>query len=246
MSSAVQTTAHAGKPPKVAHVKKGLPAEAKANLKADIAKPDAEVSVGEVITGFDYTSILEPELRQMAQDAAERIAENNRTIESKVLDTGRTLIAFKEAIKSKDKLFGDWIKAACPFSYKTALNYMAVAREFGDDYLLLSYIPSQTLYRVASGKDLDEARSAVLEAAKKGNPLPVTDVEKLISQAKAAHGDGAGNLASIDTLEVRRTAAVKAMAWLEKNDDYSVFLALVREAGREFTIALGNAAKEAV
>lgn len=238
MSSAVQTTVHAGKPSKVTHVKKGLPPEIKTELKSDPANTEPEVLVGEVITGFDYDSIQDPELRKMAQDAAERIAQNNRTIETKVLDTGRTLIAFKEAIKRKDKLFGDWIKAACPFSYKTALNYMAVAREFGDDYPLLAYIPSQMLYPLASRKDLGEARSVVMEAAKDGNPIPVPEIEKLMSQGKAADEDGS-------KAEVRKTTAAKAMAWLEARDGYGDFLALVREAGREFTIALNTAAKEA-
>ncbi|WP_274628120.1 hypothetical protein [Arvimicrobium flavum] len=246
MGIAVGTTGHAGKPPKASHLKKGLPAKAKASLKTKLVKPDTEVSEGEVIIGFDYNSILEPKLRQMAQEAAKRIAENNRTIESKVLDTGRTLIAFKEAIKSKGRLFGDWIEAACPFSYKTALNYMAVAREFGDDYHLLTYIPSQMLYPLASGKGLDDARSAVLEAAKDGNPLPVSEVEKLISQPKAPIGDGDEDPASIDKAEIRRTAAAKAMSILQEDiGDFTGFMALVREAGREFTIMLNNTVKGA-
>lgn len=237
MSSAVQTTADAGKPPKVSHVKKGLPPEVKDELATDLTKSEPDVMEGEVIAGFDYDSILEPVLRQMAKDAAERIAQNNRTIESKVLDTGRTPIAFKEAIKSKDKLFGDWIKAECPFSYKTALNYMAVAREFGDDYHLLTYIPSGTLYPLASRKDLADLRSNVLDAARNGNPILVSEVEQLMSQGKAADDDGG-------KAEVCKTTAAKAMAWLEARDGYGDFLALVREAGREFTIALNAAVKE--
>lgn len=246
MSSMVQTTAHAGKPPKGSHVKQSLLPEAQAELAADIAYGEPAIVESEAVTGFDYDSILEPELRQMALDAAQRIAENNREVERRVLDTGRTLMALKEAIKSKGKLFGDWIEAACPFSYKTALNYMAVAREFGDDYHLLTYIPAQTLYPLASGKGLGEARNAVLDAAKNGSPLPVLEVEKLISQPKVAVGDGGDkNPLPTDKTEVRRSAAAKAIAWLEKQDDYSGFLALVREAGREFIVALSTAAKEA-
>lgn len=241
MSTGMETTAYAGKPPKVSHVKEGLPAEAKAELVADLTNPEPEVPEGEVITGFDYDSILDPDLRQMAQNAAQRIAENNHTIESKVLDTGRTLIAFKEAIKSQGKLFGEWIEAACPFSYKTGLNYMAVAREFGEDYLLLTYIPSQTLYPLASGKDMSEVRSKVVEAAKGGSPMPLTDVMKLISQANST--DSHDNADEIG--EARKSAAKNAITWLREKHGFEDFLKLVREAGREFTIVLNMAAKEA-
>lgn len=115
---------------------------------------------------------------------------------------------------------------------------MAVADKFGDDYPLVSYLPSPIIYRLTSDK-LDTLRDTIVTRASNDAPLDREEVEKLISEASQTQAAPAVT----DRTEQRRAAAAKAIDILRADlTDFTGFVTIVGEAGREFTIALKEAA----
>lgn len=201
-----------------------------------------EATERETASGFDYSLITDTKKRTKAQAIAKRIHANVRTTEKNLLANGRELTAIKDDLKHG--LWKDWLSAEFRWSHRTAQNYMAVANRLADDYHRLTYLPSPTIYRlVASDKKIEPVRLEVVNAAKDGKPMPKDEVERLISQAKGKGGDGSEDPASTDKAAVRGTAAAKAIDMLRAElKDFDGFMVLVREAGREFTAALKEAA----
>jgi len=131
----------------------------------------------------------------------------------------------------------NWLTAEFRWTKRTAQNYMAVAEKFGDDYPLVSYLPSPILYRLTSDK-LDALRDAIVTRASNDTPLDRDEVVKLISEMGAMQATPV----STDRTEQRRTAAAKAIDILRADlADFAGFVTIAGEAGREFTIALKEA-----
>jgi hypothetical protein len=130
----------------------------------------------------------------------------------------------------------NWLTAEFRWTKRTAQNYMAVAEKFGDDYPLVSYLPSPIIYRLASDK-LDTLRDTIVTRASDDAPLDRTEVVKLISEASQT----LTTPAVTERTEQRRAAAAKAIDILRALADFSGFVTIVVEAGREFTTALKEA-----
>ncbi|MDX8477020.1 hypothetical protein RFN28_00855 [Mesorhizobium sp. VK24D] len=214
------------KPPKAAHFNT---AKAKAEMKAELAKPDA------VSPAFDYSQIESGKVRAKAQAIANRIRANVRATEKNLLANGRELLAIKEDLGRG--LFGPWVEAEFRWTARTAQNYIAVAERVADNYHYLTYLPSPTIYRLAAKTTPDALRLDVINAAKNNTPKSKDEVERLISEANGKAGKDGKDSAS--QVKVRKTAAAKAVDTLRAElSDFDGFMMLVGEAGREFINAL--------
>lgn len=238
MNTAVATTVHAGKPPKVSHhVKKGLPAKAKAEL----AKPIE----GEIVNRFDYTTIKDAAVRTKVQKLTKEIHGSIRVERNAPFDIGKSLNAAK-SVKGFGN-FDTWISAEFQFTKRTADNQMALHRVFGDYRDQVSHIPLNALYKLASGKALKAVTAKVINAAKAGNSIGKGEVQRLIADAKKASAKGlpAPKIedASMDT-KTRMDAALSAVALLREklDEDFPRFVAWFHHAGEAFTVALHEAA----
>ena len=191
---------------------------------------------GEIQPPFDYGQIADEDARAIAKHAAERIHANLHATEKHFIDTGNELRKAKAAMKHG--AWENWLTAEFRWTKRTAQNYMAVAEKFGDDYPLVSYLPSPIIYRLSSDK-LDALRDTIVTRASNDAPLDRNEVEKLISEASQTLTAPAVT----DNTELRRAAAAKAIDILRADlTDFTGFVTIVGEAGREFTIALKEAA----
>lgn len=208
----------------------------KAQEEITAALSDHDEASGEILPPFDYGQIADEDARAIAKQAAKRIHANLKATEKHFIDTGIALCKAKAALKHG--AWENWLTAEFRWTKRTAQNYMAVAEKFGDDYPLVSYLPSPIIYRLASDK-LDALRDTIVTRAGGDAPLDRAEVEKLISEAsqKQAPTDVP------DKTEQRRAAAAKAMDILRADlADFAGFVTIVGEAGREFTAALREAA----
>jgi hypothetical protein len=237
MSIAVETSAHAGMPPKVSHVKKGLPAKAKSELVAPID--------GEIVNRFDYTTITDTAVRGKVQKLATEIRQRMREEREASFHIGKALNEAKA--EKKFGFFDRWVAVEFPSLEKRTYNhYMALAREFTATYGLVSYLPATSLYKLAEGKGTGKVRAKVIDAAKKGSPLAKGEVQRLIADAKKANAKGkpAPKIASEDEASVRMDAARAAVAMLREklDDDFAKFATWFQDAGEAFTVAMQEAA----
>ena len=202
-------------------------------ITATLSKDDGASE--EILPPFDYGQIVEEDARAIAKHAAERIHANLHETEKHFIDTGNELRRAKAALKHG--AWENWLTAEFRWTKRTAQNYMAVAEKFGDDYPLVSYLPSPIIYRLTSDK-LDALRDTIVTRASNDTPLDRDEVVKLISETGAMHA----TTISTDRTEQRRAAAAKAIDILRADlADFAGFVTIVGEAGREFTIALKEA-----
>lgn len=239
-AAAMETTVHAGKPPKVSHVKKGLPATAKTEL----AKP-AKVLEGEIVNRFDYTTITDAAVRAKVQNLTKEIHNRMREEREASFHIGKSLNEAKA--EKKFGFFDKWVAVEFPSLEKRTYNhYMALAREFSATYGLVSYLPATSLYRLAEGKGMTKVRAKVIDAAKKGSPLAKGEVQRLIADAKKATAKGkpAPKIEDASPSNSRMDAALSAVALLREklDNDFARFVELFRDAGEAFTVALKEAA----
>lgn len=202
-------------------------------ITATLSKDDGASE--EILPPFDYGQIVDEDARAIAKHAAERIHANLHETEKHFIDTGNELCRAKAALRHG--AWENWLTAEFRWTKRTAQNYMAVAEKFGDDYTLVSYLPSPILYRLTSDK-LDALRDAIVTRASNDTPLDRDEVVKLISEMGAMQATPV----STDRTEQRRTAAAKAIDILRADlTDFAGFVTIAGEAGREFTIALKQA-----
>ncbi len=208
----------------------------KAQEEITAALSEDDGASGEILPPFDYKQIADEDARTIAKQAAERIHTNLHETEKHFIDTGNELCKAKAALKHG--AWESWLNAEFRWTKRTAQNYMAVAEKFGDDYPLVSYLPSPLIYRLTSNK-LDALRDTIVTRASNDAPLDRDEVMKLISEASGMQAPPVGT----DRTEQRRAAAAKAMDILRADlTDFTGFVTIVGEAGREFTIALKEAA----
>lgn len=236
MDATIASSPHSATSPQHTHKHLNIP-KAQDAIKAALSEEDG--ASGEILPPFDYGQITDEDARAIAQRAAERIHANTHEMEKHFIATGNELRRAKAALKHGE--WEDWLTAEFRWTKRTAQNYMAVAEKFGDDYPLVSYLPSPTIYRLTSGK-LDAIRDTIVTRASSDAPLDKDEVEKLISEARQTQATPA----ITDRTEQRRAASAKAIDILRADlTDFGGFVTVVEEAGREFTSALIAAAKGA-
>lgn len=239
-TATLETPAKSKTLPVIAKAKEANKAKAKKSVQS-VAKPDAPKD-GEIV-GFDYSKIVDPEVSATVHKIATRIKGNLRQEKALFLDTGKALIEAK-AVKGFG-LFDKWVAQEFPFSKRAAINYMSLAREFGETYELVSYLPAQTLYKLAEGKTLKDVRAKVINAAKSGKPLGKSNVQLLLSTKRATtKGMPAPKIGTDKEADARMEAARSAVALLREklDEDFPRFVAWFHDAGEAFTVALKEAA----
>lgn len=247
MNTAPEIGPNTAIPPPMSHLKMGLPPAVKAEITTELSEPNQKVLQGEIVNRFDYSKIADPEARDIVQGVAKRILGNLRQEKALLLDTGRALQEAK-AIKGFG-FFDAWVAAEFEFTKRTAGNYMALARAFGETYELVSYLPLQNLYKLAMSTDLEDVREEVITAAKSGQSLPKREVQRRIDDTKAGNAPQAHAAATPlikGDADAGMSAASNAVALLRDklDDDFIQFVEWFHEAGEAFTIVLNNSAQE--
>lgn len=219
---------------------------------AKTTKPDplqsiAKAAEGEIVNRYDYTKVNDEGIRATLQDLEVRIRKSIRQERTACLEIGKALLEAKSLNQWGD--FENWVAKSFPdFSKRTSDHYMALARAFGETFDLVSYLPAQTLYMLAEGKNLKEVRSEVIEKAKGGNCLSKGDIQARIAQIKMASAEGkrAPKARPLHDDKGRTAAANDAVALLlEKLDnDFAKFVELFKGAEKAFMVALDDAARK--
>lgn len=233
-----------GKIPPNNYVSKEITKKTKATKPEPVQSVAPKVHDAEIVNRYDYDKVADPAVRATLQDLETRIRKSLRQERTACLDIGNALLEAK-AIKQ----FGDfenWVAKSFPdFSKRTSENYMAIAREFGDSFQLLSDLPSQTLYKLAAGKALKNVRAKVISAATSGNPIKKGEVQRLIAEASKAASKGklAPKLEGSEA-DARMNAGRNAVALLRErlDDDFAKFVTMFHDAGEAFAVALKEAA----
>jgi hypothetical protein len=123
---------------------------------------------------------------------------------------------------------------------------MALAREFGDTYEFVSYLPLQNLYKLAEGKSLGSIRTQVIENAVAGNPKPKGAVQRLIEDTthKAANDKSVSMPDASNGGSKAMVAAREAVALLRErlDEDFPRFVQSYTTAGESFAVVLKEAA----
>lgn len=138
-----------------------------------IPAPDDDPS--RTCSGFDYGA-LKSDDRELARGARDRIAA--RIKGSGVAEIGRDLIAVKKALPHGT--FLDWLRHEVKINVRNAQNYMSVAKAFGDDVSLVSYLPPNVLFKLASKGTPQPVRDGLLEAIRNGEKPGESDLEHVL------------------------------------------------------------------
>ncbi|TPI58659.1 DUF3102 domain-containing protein [Mesorhizobium sp. B3-1-7] len=133
-------------------------------------------------SGYDYRLIEDAVVRERAELVAAEIKANLEIVKKAFLDNGRKLLAIKNDLGHGQ--FLSWVASEFDWSERTANNYMCVAQQLGDDFHLVSYLPSQTIYRLASKSVCQKVRTKVIASAKSDKRLTADQVEAAMEKAK--------------------------------------------------------------
>jgi hypothetical protein len=99
------------------------------------------------ISGFDYDA-LAPETADIVRSTAIEIRHSMHRHLSEAIASGRALLRVKEALPNGQ--FGKWLMSEFGWKERTAQNYMAAAKTFGDDPQRVAHLPLRLVYTIAS------------------------------------------------------------------------------------------------
>lgn len=103
---------------------------------------------------------------------------------SNIVAIGKHLIEAQELCKESGENFGDWLKREFEWSVGSAYNFIRVAEMSKIVRLTNLQLPLESLYLLARPSTSEEAREAVVEAAKDGN-LTHAQVKEMIADVQA-------------------------------------------------------------
>jgi hypothetical protein len=104
-----------------------------------------------------------------------------RTVEN-VIEIGRRLTECKKLVGHGNWL--PWLEREFGWSDRTALNFMRVAELSKSETVSNLNLPVKALYLLAAPSTPDEARDEIIERAQAGEPVPVTEVKRIIEDTK--------------------------------------------------------------
>ncbi len=113
---------------------------------------------------------------------ADRIRPRQRSIVEHIIASGQDLIRAKELLSHGE--FLTWIAAEFGLSARTAQNYMAVARAFGAKGATVSYLPPNTLYRLAERATPESIREKVRRWLATGERPTALQIDDLIAEGR--------------------------------------------------------------
>jgi hypothetical protein len=128
------------------------------------------------------------------RNAADRIRNRHRDVIDGILKNGADLNVVKASLGHGR--FGAWLKAEFGWSERTAENYMAAAREFGDKPAVASALSPTILYKLASRGTPAHIRDGVVSEVSAGVALPARTITDRIKRGKASGGCAKGHVPS--------------------------------------------------
>lgn len=126
--------------------------------------------------GFDY-QVVSLEIRGQVKQYTEEIRGLMRRAAQDIVAIGQALIRVKEALPHGQ--FGAWLQAEFEWSDQTALNFMSVARRFGEIPEGLEFAP-KALYLLSSASVPESARQEAKSLATEGEPITPKLAQQII------------------------------------------------------------------
>lgn len=168
--------------------------------------------------GFDYAD-LPAEVAVEAREVADRVREAHARTVQTVIAMGRELLRVKGKLTHGQ--FGRWLDAEFGGGARTAQNYMSAAERFADKSETVSYLPTTTVYQLASPSTPEKVRHEVVALAEAGSPLPAHEVDYRIrlgrdDARKAKLAAQKRELRTPEGQAKRQTAFEKRQAKLER------------------------------
>lgn len=118
---------------------------------------------------YDYDLIPEAQRSQVRNGAVD-IVRHARKAQESLLVIGQRLIEIKEVLDYGQ--FSDWCTAEFDMSQRTAQNMMNVAKMFGKETKLVSFLSDTALYLLAAPSTPEAARDAVIAEAQATGASP--------------------------------------------------------------------------
>src|SRR5262245_8146423 len=110
---------------------------------------------------FDYSG-LPPDLVEDLRQQATRIRERVRITTVAIIEIGKDLLAAKQHFPGR---FGEWIKAECGFTLRTAQNYMRAAKFAEAEGEIVSLLPPTIVYQLCAKGTPPELVDEVIDRA---------------------------------------------------------------------------------
>lgn len=136
-----------------------------------------QTEVGEQLA-FNY-GVLDQETRESVQQQAAAIKSLMRRAVQDIIEIGQKLIAVKEQLPHGQ--FGPWLRAEFEWSDQTALNFMNVARRFGEIPNGLDFAP-KALYLLSASSIPEVARQEAMDRAEAGEQINTSVSREIIHQ----------------------------------------------------------------
>jgi hypothetical protein len=135
---------------------------------------------------FNY-EILEQETREVVQQQAAAIKNLMRRAVQDIIEIGQKLISVKAQLPHGQ--FGPWLRAEFEWSDQTALNFMNVARRFGQIPNGLDFAP-KALYLLSTSSVPEVARQEAMDRAEAGEQINTSVARQIIRHH--THSDAGG------------------------------------------------------
>ncbi|MGG3810932.1 DUF3102 domain-containing protein [Methylorubrum rhodesianum] len=142
---------------------------------------------------------LSDDAHAQVRDAAVRIRMRMARTAEDIVEIGRDLIRVKDLLGHGN--FLPWIKDEFGMSKESALNFMRVAEQFGEN-VTVTNLPPTVLYALAAPSTPDEVKDEIIDRAKAGAKVTsadVLDLKRQVKEAKAAVAEERGLRQAIES-----------------------------------------------
>ncbi|MDH2091084.1 DUF3102 domain-containing protein [Rhizobium pusense] len=158
---------------------------------------------------FNYAA-LPAEKAASARAAAEQVRTLVSLAVANIIEAGKVCNNQKDALGHGH--FKAWVSAELDVSYETVVNWMRVAKEFGDKNVNLTFLKPSTLYALAAPSTPEPVRTEVLERAANGEKVTAREIDALKRRLLAAEGKIAEKEAQRVAQENRANIAAKQVS----------------------------------
>lgn len=131
--------------------------------------------------GFNY-SALPTDVADTARLAADRIRDRHKRQIAAIIETGHELLEVKELLGHGR--FLEWVHAEFAWTDRTARNYMSAADQFAFKAEIISDLPPNEVYLLASPSTPPSIRDAVVARLEAGDRVEPFEVRALVRDAK--------------------------------------------------------------
>ncbi len=132
---------------------------------------------------YDYTQIADPNLRTLAQRAAEEIKPRLRRATEDILTIGNRLAVVREYLPHGQWMA--WIETEFAMDYRTAHNFTLVAERFGGKSANFANLKPSALYALAAPSTPDDAIVEVEARIANGHTPTVAQTKTIIAEVRA-------------------------------------------------------------